>query len=99
MVQQDFETLPVEAAALVSSVQPLQQNLHRSSVELLNPDSIPFHSVVVVIRKLPVQFREKHRNGENGFSGQRKQLNQIPKIESGFKATALRLRTNIDPSV
>ena len=61
MIQQVFEALPVEAPALASSVQPLQQNLHRSSVELLDSNSIPFHSVVVVIpTELPVQLREEH---------------------------------------
>jgi hypothetical protein len=60
MVHQVFEALPVEALALASSVQPLQQNLHRPTVELLNPYSIPFHSIVVVIpTELPVQLREE----------------------------------------
>ena len=61
MVEQIFEAFPVETPTLASSVQPLQQNLHRPAVKLLNPNSIPFHSVVVEIpTELPVQLREEH---------------------------------------
>ncbi len=61
MIQQVFEALPVETPTLASSVQPLQQNLHCPTVELFQPDSIPFHSVVVVIpSELAVQLREEH---------------------------------------
>ena len=60
MIQQVFEALPVKASTLTSPVQPLQQNLHCSAVKLLNPVSIAFHSVVVVITtELPVQLREQ----------------------------------------
>jgi len=62
MIQQVFEALPVETPTLASSVQPLQQNLHCPTVELFQPDSIPFHSVVVVIpAELAVQLREEGR--------------------------------------
>jgi hypothetical protein len=61
MIHQVFEALPVEAPTLASSVQPLQQNLQRPAVELLQSDSIAFHSIVVVIpTELPVQLREEH---------------------------------------
>ena len=60
MIKQVFEALPVEAATLASSVQPLQQNLHRPTVELLNPVRISFNSIVVVIpTEFPVQLREE----------------------------------------
>ena len=52
--------MPVETATLAASVQPLQQNLHRPTVELLNPDRISFHSIVVVIpTELSVQLPEE----------------------------------------
>ncbi len=61
MIQQVFEALPVETPTLASSVQPLQQDRHCPTVELFQPNSIPFHSVVVVIpSQLPVQLREEH---------------------------------------
>jgi hypothetical protein len=61
MIQQVFEALPVETPALAYSVRPLHQDLHRPTVELLNPDRIPFHSIVVVVpTELPVQLREEN---------------------------------------
>src|SRR4030095_6912545 len=49
VIEQVFEATPVETPALPPPVHPLQQYLHRSAVDLLNPVSIAFHSVVVVI--------------------------------------------------
>ena len=59
--QEIVEALPVETPTLASSVQPLPQNLHCPTMELLQSDSIPVHSVVVVIpTELAVQLWEEH---------------------------------------
>jgi hypothetical protein len=59
--EQIFEALPVKTPTLASSVQPLQQNLYCPAIELLDSNSIPFHSVVVVVpTELSVQLREEH---------------------------------------
>src|SRR5881396_1046094 len=65
MVEQVFEALPVEASALVSSVQPLQQNLDRPAMELLNTDSVPI--VIVIPFELSVQLRKSTLNRTSPF--------------------------------